>query len=77
MKPLDKALTIILVLAILGVCGALGYVRAKTQGVERFTKFSISGPRGKAKGYPGKLKIGEERIVSLGIVNHGKRQGKI
>jgi len=52
---LDKALSVILVIAIIGAIGTLGYVIAKPKVGERFTEFYILGPNGKAEGYPTKL----------------------
>ena len=73
---LDKALSVILVIAIIGAIGTLGYVIAKPKVGERFTEFYILGPNGKAEGYPTKLAVGEEGEVILGIINQEhKRMG--
>ena len=66
---LDKALSVILVIAIIGAIVMLGYVIAKPKVGERFTEFYILGPNGKAEGYPTKLAVGEEGKVILGIIN--------
>ena len=52
---LDKALSIVLILAILGAIGTLAYVIASPKVGERFTEFYILGLEGKAEGYPKKL----------------------
>ena len=65
----DKALTAVLVIAILGTMGTLGYVIAQPKVGETFTEFYILGPEGKASGYPEELKVGEEGRVIVGIVN--------
>ena len=69
-STVDKALSIVLILAIIGAIGTLAYVIATPKVGERFTEFYILGPEGKAEHYPEVLKIGEEGKVILGIVNH-------
>lgn len=64
LSNLDKALSIVLVLSILGATGLLGYVIAAPKVGERFTEFYVLGD------YPRELAIGEEATVILGIVNH-------
>ena len=64
----DRALSIILTVAILGGLGTLGYVIANPQG-EKFTEFYILGLNGKVIDYPGEPKVGEEGKVILGITN--------
>jgi uncharacterized membrane protein len=66
----DKVLSVVLVVAIAGVIGTLGYVAATPSAGEKFTEFYILGPDGKAKDYPTELKVGEEGRVIVGIVNH-------
>jgi len=56
----DKALSIILALAILGALGTLGYAIASPKVGERFTEFYIEGLEGKAADYPEELVVGEE-----------------
>ncbi len=70
----DKALSVVLVLAIIGVIGTLGYVVATPKVGEKFTEFYILGLEGKAEDYPETLKVGEEGKVILGIVNHEHEQ---
>jgi uncharacterized membrane protein len=65
----DKALSIILVLAIGGALGTLGYVIATPRVGERFTEFYILGLDGKAEDYPRELKVGEEGRVIVGVIN--------
>lgn len=64
-----KALSVVLVIAILGALGTLGYVIAKPKVGERFTEFYILGTEGKATGYPTELRVGEEGKVIVGIIN--------
>lgn len=66
----DKVLSVVLVVAILGALGTLGYVIAVPGVGERFTEFYILGMEGKAADYPRELKVGEEAEVIVGIVNH-------
>jgi len=66
----DKVLSVVLVVAILGAIGTLGYMVATPRVGEEFTEFHILGTDGKAKNYPTELKVGEEGRVIVGIVNH-------
>jgi len=66
----DKVLSVVLVVAILGAIGTLGYAIAAPKVGEEFTEFYILGPHGKAENYPTELKVGEEGKVIMGIVNH-------
>ena len=67
---MDKVLSVVLVVAIVGAIGTLGYVVATPKVGEKFTEFYILGPEGKAANYTTELKVGEEGRVILGIVNH-------
>ncbi|MEA2085465.1 MAG: DUF1616 domain-containing protein [Chloroflexota bacterium] len=66
----DKVLSVVLVVAILGALGTLGYVIAAPKVGERFTEFYILGMEGKAADYPRELEVGERAEVIVGIVNH-------
>ena len=66
----DKILSVILIVAILGTIGTLGYVIAIPKVGEKFTEFYLLGLGGKAEGYPKELVMGEEAKVIVGIVNH-------
>lgn len=70
----DKVLSVVLVVAIAGVIGTLGYVVATPSAGEKFTEFYILGPDGKATDYPTELKVGEEGRVIVGIVNHEQEE---
>ncbi|NJE05677.1 DUF1616 domain-containing protein [Thermococcus sp. M36] len=70
---LDKALTIILIVAILTSIGTLAYVITHPKPGEAFTEFYILGPEGKAADYPTELKAGQDGTVIIGIVNHEHR----
>jgi uncharacterized membrane protein len=69
MSRLDKALSVLLVLAILSTFGMIGYVRAFPK-VEQFTEFYILGPDGKMGGYPTALTVGRQAQVTVVVVNH-------
>jgi uncharacterized membrane protein len=70
----DKVLSVVLVVAISGAIGTLGYAIATPKVGERFTEFYILGPEGKAANYTTELKVGEEGRVILGIVNHEQEE---
>lgn len=70
MRGMDRVLSIVLVASILGAIGIIAYVIITPTAGERYTEFYVLGPEGKAEGYPGELKVGEEGRVILGIVNH-------
>jgi len=65
----DRVLSSILVVAILGALGMLGYVLARPAVVERFTEFYLLSSSGEAKDYPSQLMVGEEGKVVVGIIN--------
>jgi len=69
-----KAFSAILVITILGILGAIGYVLVSPKIGEGFTEFYILAPDGKATGYPEAVKVGEEVKITLGIVNREYRQ---
>ena len=66
---IDRILSIILIVAILGAMGTLGYVIATPKAGERFTEFFVLGLEGKAIDYPRELKVGKEGRVIVGIIN--------
>lgn len=65
----DKILSTILIAAILGSIGTLGYAIATPKVGERFTEFYVLGLEGKTTYYPEELTVGEEGRVILGIIN--------
>ncbi|XRO75826.1 DUF1616 domain-containing protein [Methanocaldococcus sp. 28A] len=72
-SKLDKALTVILLIAIISSIATLFYVITHPKPGEKFTEFYILGPNGKASDYPTELFVGEEGRVIIGIVNHEYR----
>ena len=69
-RSVDKILSIVLIVAILGAVGTLSYVIATPKVGEKFTEFYVLGLEGKATDYPEEMKVGEEGRVIVGIVNH-------
>jgi len=61
--------SIILVLAVVGALGVLGYAIISPKAGEKFTEFYILGLDGKAIDYPGELIVGEEGKVKVGIIS--------
>ena len=67
---LDKALTVILILAIIASIAALVYVIVTPKQGEKFTEFYILGPGGKAYDYPTSVQAGNKSTLIVGVVNH-------
>lgn len=67
---LDRALSVILVSAIVVAVAATAYVIAVPKEGERFTEFYILGEKGKAADYPTALFTGINSGVTVGIGNH-------
>ena len=63
--PLNKALSIILAVAILGTLGVLIYTVSSPKVGERFTEFYILGLEGKAINYPAEFTLRANRVVSV------------
>jgi len=70
---LNKSLSVILLVSILGALGALGYVIATPKLGERLTEFYILGPDGAAQGYPNEFVMNGDKVV-LVRYNGGKIQ---
>jgi len=70
----DKVPLAILIVAILGALGMLGYIIAGPSVGDKLTEFYILGLNGKANGYPKKLMVGHEGQVVVGIINHEYEQ---
>jgi uncharacterized membrane protein len=66
----SRILSMVLVMAILGAIGTLGYVIAKPKVDERFSQFYILGPEGRAENYPREVALKQSTSVILGIANH-------
>lgn len=72
-NKIDRALNIILVIAIASSLIALVYVVAVPKQGEKFTEFYILGPGGKASDYPRNMTVGENGSIIIGIANHEYR----
>ena len=66
----NRILNIILIIAILGAIGIVGYTLAAPRVKEAFTEFYILGQGGKAKEYLTDLQVGVKTSISVGIINH-------
>ena len=69
----DRALTIILIIIVIGTLGLLGYIMLGSRAGEKFTEFYILGLEGEATGYPTDLSVGEEGSVTVGIINQERQ----
>ncbi len=68
-----KALTLGLVVAVVGTLGMAAYGAANPKAGERFTEFYLLGSDGKADTYPEWLLIGQRTDLIVGIANHEGR----
>jgi uncharacterized membrane protein len=66
----EMALSIVLILVVIGALGTAVYTIAAPKDGQHFTEFYILGPDGKADSYPGEMQVGETGKVLAGIVNH-------
>ena len=67
---LDRVLSVILALAIVGAISAVVYVIAVPKTGERFTEFYILGSSGTAVDYHSDIMLGANADVIVGIANH-------
>jgi uncharacterized membrane protein len=70
MSKLNKALSILLIVAIVAAVGAIIYLSVTPKKGEKFTEFYILNAAGKAQDYPKQVTSGEPVDIVLGIVNH-------
>ena len=68
-----RAMTAVLVAAVVAAAGMLGYTIAYPPQPERYTEFYLLGADGKAEGYPDELVLGEEARAIVGIVNREQK----
>ncbi|BDZ69019.1 DUF1616 domain-containing protein [Methanobacterium ferruginis] len=66
----EKALSIILLIALVLAIAATIYIIITPHQGEKFTEFYILGPEGKASDYPTNLTSGQNGSVIIGVVNH-------
>lgn len=65
----EKIMSGILIVAIVGAIGAVGYAITTPKGGESLTEFYILGLEGGTENYPKEVMVGEEARVMVGIVN--------
>ena len=65
----DKALSVLLVLLVLGTMAAVGYTIAASVDGQRFTEFYILGAYDEAGDYRQSVTLGHSLEVTVGIVN--------
>ncbi|MCJ7743054.1 MAG: DUF1616 domain-containing protein [Dehalococcoidales bacterium] len=65
----DKVLSIVLIVAVLGAIGTVGYALVRPKVGENLTEFYVLDIEGKAANYPRQLAVGQEGKVIVGIVN--------
>lgn len=70
---IDKALTVVLIVALLLITSMTAYVIAMPGHDEKYTEFYLLGPEGMAENYPYKYILGDEKTVIVGIANHESR----
>lgn len=70
---LDRALSIILIFAILAAVATTVFVIVVPKEGEKFTEFFILGEKNMAADYPTSLAVGEKGALSIGIGNHEYR----
>ena len=69
----DKLLSLILVLSVVVLAVTLGYTIAFPNQGEPFTEFYILGANSTIGNYPTQYHVGEQKPVTVGIVNHEQR----
>jgi uncharacterized membrane protein/LysM repeat protein len=69
-RPIDGVVALALTALLAGLGGVVYFVGTSAEDSEGYTEFYVLGPEGKAEGYPGVVKAGEEATAVLGLVNH-------
>jgi uncharacterized membrane protein len=72
--PLDRGLSVLLVVAIVAALATTAYVIAVPKEGEHFTEFYILGPGGKAADYPTDFPAGSAQSLIIGVGNHEYRE---
>ncbi len=70
MAGADKALALLLAVALLATVGSVGYVLAVPKQDQQFSEFYILAIDGEAEEYPGQIAAGQALDITLGIINH-------
>lgn len=71
---LNRVLSIILGVLLIGAVGGLIYISVSPGAGERFTEFYVLESEGEAAGYPEEVVLNEEAKVTVGIVNQEYRE---
>jgi uncharacterized membrane protein len=69
-RPIDRALSLLLIISIIAAAGSLIYIVVTPRIGEQFTEFYLLGPEGQADNYPQNLTQGENATIIIGVVNH-------
>ncbi|SAI88600.1 hypothetical protein MBBA_1748 [Methanoculleus bourgensis] len=72
--PLDRGLSVLLVVSIVVAVATTAYVLAVPKEGEHFTEFYILGPGGKAADYPNDFGAGRNQTLIVGVGNHEYRE---
>lgn len=64
-SALNKTLTLVLAVAVVGALGTLGYVVAAPKVGEKFTEFYILGLNGKAESYPSEFTLTNGKVSAI------------
>lgn len=70
----ERALSVVLIITIVGALGILGYMAASPKTEEKFTEFYVLDNAGGTTNYPRQLSLGATGNVILGIVNHERQE---
>ena len=73
-SPVDRALSVVLVLSIVAAIATTAYVIAVPKEGEHFTEFYILGAKGKAADYPTDFRAGSNQSLIIGVGNHEYRE---
>ncbi len=69
----DKTLSIALIVSIIVAVSVLTFAAVSPKQGERFTDFYLLGSTGQAGYYPTEYRLGEQKTITLGVVNHEYR----
>lgn len=69
----DKMLSVLLVLSAVVLTSTIAYTISSPNQGENFTEFYLLGSNGTISGYPVNFSLGEQKPVTVGIINHEQR----
>lgn len=73
-KPVDRLLSVVLVLAVLGATGVIVYNVLNPRSQEYFTEFYMLGITGKAESYVRDVTVNKPVDVTMGVISHENAQ---